>query len=198
MEEYLSTLSKTKMIPRSGWINHGVPIPDVESVADHSFSTTLLALLMADLEIKHGKRVDVERVLRMSLLHDLSETLTFDISKEYLTYLGNRGKAIKEELEDAAWKQILTEIRDPKVRTEYASLLREFKGEQTLESRIAHDADRLDILLQAAQYVKRGYSKPQLNSIWVATERELRKSRLQSAQQLRRMVRSLYQKLPSQ
>jgi putative hydrolase of HD superfamily len=194
MEDFLSTLSKTKMIPRSGWITHGVPMRDVESVADHSFSTTFLALLLADLEIEHGKRVDVERVLRMSLLHDLSETLTFDISKEYLVYLGKQGKDIKDELEDAAWKHILAEIKEPKIRMEYAKLQREFNSEQTLESRIAHDADHLDILLQAVEYAKRGCSKPQLAPLWDVTEKELRRSKLQSAQQLLRAIRSLYQK----
>jgi putative hydrolase of HD superfamily len=182
------------MIPRSGWVSHGVTLSDVESVADHSFSTTLLALLLADLEIERGRRVDVERVLRMALLHDLSETLTFDISKGYLDYLGKRGRAIKDEVEEAAWKHILKGITESKLRSEYARLQYEFDAEQTLESRIVHAADRLDVLLQVVEYVKRGYPKPLLAGLWSATEREVRKSKVESVQQLHKMIRFLSQK----
>jgi putative hydrolase of HD superfamily len=194
MQDFLSTLSRTKMIPRSGWISHGVSLLDVESIADHSFSTALLATLMADIEFDHGNRVGVERVLRMALLHDLSETLTFDISKEYLTYLGNRGKAIKDELDEAAARHVFAAIKEPKIRGKYGSLQREFEAEQSIESKIVHDADHLDILLQVVEYAKRGYSKRLLAPLWNSTEKELRKSKLQSSRQLRRMVSSLYQK----
>jgi putative hydrolase of HD superfamily len=194
MQDFLSTLSRTKMIPRSGWISHGVSLPDVESVADHSFSTALLATLMADIEFEHGRRVDVERVLRMALLHDLSETLTFDISKEYLTYLGNRGKAIKNELDEAATRHVLTAIKEPKISRKYVTFQREFDAERSIESKIVHDADYLDILLQVVEYAKRGYSKRLLAPLWNSTEKELRKSKLQSSRQLGRIVSSLYRK----
>ena len=85
---FVSSLSRIKMIPRSGWISHGISLRDVESVADHSFSTTVLAMWLADLEVSNGRRVNLERVLRLALLHDLPEALTFDISKSYLEYLG--------------------------------------------------------------------------------------------------------------
>ena len=182
------------MIPRSGWISHGVALSDVESVADHSFSTSLLALLLADLEIERGRPVNVERVVRMALLHDLSETLTFDISKGYLDYLGKRGKAIKDEVEEAACKHVLKGITDTKLRSRYARLQDEFDAEQTLESRIVHAADRLDILLQVAEYAKRGYPKPLLASLWSGTEREIRESKVESVRQLHKTIQSLFQK----
>jgi len=194
MLDFLETLSKAKMIPRSGWISHGVGLLDVESVADHSFSTALLALLLADLETQRGRRVDAERVARMALLHDLSETLTFDISKGYLDYLGKRGKAIKDEMEEAAWKHILKGITETKLRSGYARLQYEFDAEQTLESRIVHAADRLDILLQVVEFVKRGYPNHVLAELWNSTETEVRKSKVESVQQLHKMIRSLAQR----
>jgi putative hydrolase of HD superfamily len=185
------------MIPRSGWISHGVALPDVESVADHSFTTAMLALLLADLERERGQRVDAERVLRMALLHDLSETLTFDISKGYLDYLGKRGKAIKDEVEEAAWKHILNGITKTKLRSHYSRLQYEFDAEQTLESRIVHAADRLDILLQVVEYAKRGYPKPLLANLWSSTEREVRNSKVESVIQLHKTIRSLFRGVDS-
>ena len=179
------------MIPRSGWVSHGVAIQDVESVAEHSFSTTFLALLLSDLELEQGRMVEVSRVVRMALLHDLSETLTFDISKGYLEYLGKRGKQIKDEVETAAWKHVLHGVNESKLRSRYASLQEEFDAEQTLESRIVHAADRLDIMLQVAEYTKRGYQRRLLASLWKSSDRELRGSKIESVEVLRRLIRSL-------
>jgi len=194
MLDFLLTLSMAKMIPRSGWITHGVSISDVESVADHTFSTALLAMLLADLEIESGHRVNAERVVRMALFHDLSETLTFDISKGYLDYLGNRGKKIKTEVEQAAWRHVLKGVTKNKLRSNYARLQAEFDAEQTLESRIVHAADRFDILLQVVEYAKRGYSKNLLANLWSMTERDLRKSDLEPVRQLLKETRSLFPK----
>ncbi|HYW00739.1 MAG TPA: HD domain-containing protein, partial [Candidatus Acidoferrum sp.] len=72
MVSFLQALSDLKNIPRSGWLSHRISIQDVESVADHSFSTSVLAMVLANFEVKTGRRVNVERVLKMALLHDLA------------------------------------------------------------------------------------------------------------------------------
>jgi len=178
------SLAKLKSIPRSGWITHGVSLQDVESVADHSFSTCSLALLIADLEAQRGKHVNIERVLRLALLHDLSESLTFDISKAYLEYLGPRGAAIKKDLEQSAWKYIVDGLHNPKLYRSYSALQKEFDVEKTFESRIVHAADRLDILLQVIDYRRRGYTEYMLADLWSGTIKKLRSSRIQSARKI--------------
>ncbi len=190
--DFVSGLSRIKMIPRSGWISHGVSLQDVESVADHSFSTTVLAMLLADLEVANGRKVNVERVLRLALLHDLPETLTFDISKTYLEYLGRRGQSIKSELEQAAWKHLIKGIEKGAIRTRYAQLQSEFNAESTMESRIVHAADRLDILLQILEYRRRGYPKVILADLWKSTSKKLQGSKLSSANKLYKMAARLY------
>ena len=177
-----------KAIPRSGWISHGIALQEVESIADHSFSTCALALLLADLEVERGKRVNIERVLRLALLHDMSETLTFDISKEYLQYLGQRGEAIKAELEHAAWKHIADGLHEPNLRRGYTRLQKEFDAEQTFESRIVHAADGLDILLQVLAYRKRGYPESLLADLWDATGVKLRSLGVPSARKVQKML----------
>ncbi len=177
-----------KAIPRSGWISHGVALQDVESVADHSFSTCALALLLADLEVKRGRRVNVERVMRLAVLHDMPESLTFDISKEYLQYLGERGEAIKGELEHAAWKYICGGLEDPDIRGAYLGLQKEFDAEQTIESRLVHAADWLDILLQVIEYRRRGYPESLLAELWNGTDRKLRASGIPSVRKMRRIL----------
>ncbi len=186
--DFVSGLSRVKMIPRSGWINHGVNLQEVESVADHSFSTTVLAMLLADLEVANGRRVDIERVLRLALIHDLPEALTFDISKSYLNYLGRRGEAIKSDLEQAAWKHLIKGVQKGEIRQRYAQLQAEFNAEETIESWIVHAADRLDILLQIIEYHRRGYPKALLADLWKSSSQMLQGSKLSSVKTLYKMA----------
>jgi putative hydrolase of HD superfamily len=177
-----------KAIPRSGWISHGVSLQDVESVADHSFSTCALSLLLADLEAKRGAPVKVERVLRLAVLHDMSESLTFDISKAYLEYLGKRGKAIKNELEHAAWKHLASSLENPELVRQYTRLQAEFDADETIESKIVHAADGLDILLQVIDYRRKGYPETALADLWNLTSMKLNRSELPSVRKVHRMI----------
>ncbi len=163
-------------------------LQDVESVADRSFSTCSLALLLADLEVNRGSRVDVERVLRMAVLHDIAESLTFDISKEYLTYMGRRGEAIKREIEDSAWSHLVDGIGDPGLRSRYARLQAEFVAGKTTEAKIVHAADGLDILLQVIEYRRTGYHKVLLADLWNSTNTKLRSSDIPSVRKLHRQT----------
>jgi putative hydrolase of HD superfamily len=193
-DSYISNLRMLKIIPRSGWISRGVALSDVESVAEHSYSTSALAMFLADKEVARGSRVSVERVLRLALLHDLAEALTFDISKSYLEYLGQRGKRIKREIEGAAWAHIIKGIGDASIRRVYSRLLAEFNAGVTLESQIVHAADKLDILLQIISYHHEGYPRAVLADLWTNTNRALAKSKLASVTELRRNATRLYEK----
>jgi putative hydrolase of HD superfamily len=177
-----------KSIPRSGWITHGISLQDVESVADHSFSTCSLALLISDLEAQRGEHVNIERVLRLALLHDLSESLTFDISKAYLEYLGPSGAAIKRDLDHSAWRHIVDGLQNPKLHRSYSALQKEFEAEKTFESRLVHAADKLDILLQIIEYHRRGYPEYMLADLWSGTVKKLRSCRIQSAVKIQRIL----------
>lgn len=180
------------MIPRSGWISHGIGLQDVESVADHAFSTSTIAMLLADMEARNGARLDVERVLRMALLHDLAEALTFDISRSYLEYLGTAGEAIKRKVEKAAWDHIFKSIRSTTIRMRYAELQSEFNAEETVESQIVHAADKLDILFQIIAYNRKGYPRRTLADLWASTDRRLTRIRISSVKDLRRNAVRLY------
>lgn len=50
-----------------------------EDVAQHSYLTAMYAMILAGLERRRGRKVDVEKLLRMALLHDAEESRTGDI-----------------------------------------------------------------------------------------------------------------------
>ena len=70
--EFSQIVARLKKVKRSGWISH-VGVKDPESVADHSFMCTLLAMCIGDME-----GYDVKKLMRMALLHDVQESVTGD------------------------------------------------------------------------------------------------------------------------
>src|SRR4051794_23892433 len=71
--------SKLKSVPRTGWLDRGVPPLHVESVADHSLGVALLAWGCALQRRAEGVAIDPERVLMIAILHDLVEAETGDL-----------------------------------------------------------------------------------------------------------------------
>lgn len=66
---YTDLLKRTK---RAGWVKAG--INDSESVSDHSFSTSLLSMIMAP-----KLKADSEKLIKMALIHDLGESIMGDV-----------------------------------------------------------------------------------------------------------------------
>src|SRR5215475_393387 len=89
---------KLKSTKRAGWINK-VGVNDPESVADHSYSTCLVSMVLSDL-----LGLKTEKVLKMAILHDLAESIIGD----YMP--GEIGKKSKYDLEQRAMELILQSV----------------------------------------------------------------------------------------
>jgi putative hydrolase of HD superfamily len=162
----LVNLTRMKAIPRSGWLSQSVSLQDVESVADHTFSTCVLSMLLADLEVKRGIGINVEDVLRMAVLHDLAESLTFDISRAHLEWMGRNGEIMKRNIERSAWERIRKDIKKPELARKFATVQNQYVANETKEAKIVHAADSMDILLQIVDYERRGYPHALLSDLW--------------------------------
>ena len=76
IEEFFKITTNLKKIPRKGWTTKlGISSP--ESVADHTFSMSTIAMVLADLQ-----KLNTEKVLKMSLLHDIAESITGDLTPD--------------------------------------------------------------------------------------------------------------------
>ena len=71
--DLLRDAGKLKRLTRAGWIESGVCEP--ESVADHSYRTALLSMILADVE-----GLDTLVTVRMALIHDLAESRVGDLT----------------------------------------------------------------------------------------------------------------------
>ena len=147
--EFLTELMRLKALPRTGWLLRG--IRDVESVADHLYGVTFIAMLLADCARARGMEVNIEKVLRMALLHDLSEARTGDLPATIKAYFP--AESLKHADEQAV-VEILAKLGG--LGKTYLELWREYEERQTLEARLVKAADKLDLLFQAREYEKGG------------------------------------------
>ena len=69
--EFLRICERLKDAPRHCWTSGGRR----ESVAEHSWRVALMAMLVAD----EFPELDIDRVIRMCLVHDIGEAITGDI-----------------------------------------------------------------------------------------------------------------------
>jgi putative hydrolase of HD superfamily len=174
--EFFELVRSLKRIPRSGWTSRKVPLTQAESVAQHSFSTSILAMLLAEV-VKREHKVDLEKTIKMALLHDVGEALTSDISKELFRRLDAGGK-LKDELEKRATSYVLRKL-PPKPSQEYTDLLiNELKRGKSLEARIVHAADQLDVLMQIIDYESMGYARSLFDDLWDEARMEVKKAKL--------------------
>lgn len=108
-----------------------------ESVADHSWRISLMAMLLSHEE--EFRDLDMNRVIRMCLIHDLGESFTGDIP----TFLK---KSSDEEGEEDILRNWINTF-DDETRKEWLDLLDEMNAQKTLESRVYKSLDKLEALI---------------------------------------------------
>ena len=139
----LIELQRLKRLERTGWTLRGLP-NGTESVAAHSFGVSVTAMLLAD-EIKsRGLDVDIERVLKMALLHDWAETRVGDMPRTAINYFG---ADVRKRAESAAFADIVGS--STATGSQYTGLYHEYEGRHSLEARLVKAADIIDLLTQA-------------------------------------------------
>lgn len=153
-----------KHTPRTGWQFCGVKQP--ESVAEHSFRTAFIAMLLAGLE-----GADPARAAYLAVIHDTQETRIGDIphiGRRYINAASNEAITADQVkgLPDVLVKQ-LTE------------LVADYENSDSLEVLVAHDADKLECLFQALEYRDAGHKNVE---DWITNSRA--KLKTNSAQQL--------------
>ena len=108
-----------------------------ESVADHSWRMALMAMLLSG-EAEFQK-VDMDKVIRMSLIHDLGEAFTGDIP----TFEKTQEDAEKEETLLQEW---IGSFPSPQ-KEEWVNLLREMEEMNTLEAKTYKALDKLEAVI---------------------------------------------------
>ncbi len=134
LANFLFEAGMLKRTPRSGFQFLG---SGAESVAEHIFRTAYIGYVLG--KITPG--ADVDRVVLLCLFHDLPEARTGDlnyVNKKYV--VPDEEKAVADLAETLPFGE---EIR---------SLIAEYNAGETIEARLARDADQIEMILALKEH----------------------------------------------
>ncbi|WP_409474823.1 HD domain-containing protein [Streptomyces sp. HC307] len=144
---FLFEAGTLKQAKRTGWWMAGVKDP--ESVADHSWRTSLIATIIAKLE-----GADPARAAFLAVWHDSQETRTGDVN-----HLGKKYTEGEADPRDITADQVsgMPEGLAQVVQ----ELVAEYEAKESLEAVCARDADKLECMIQGIEYRDQGYVNAQ-------------------------------------
>lgn len=139
---FIKDIGKVKKVKRAGWVREGITNP--ESVADHSFRVTVMAMVF-------GKKlgVNTNRLIKMALIHDIAEGVLGDKIVERGNKIDSRTRDKKNQEETKTLKRIFANLQDSR---EIIRLQQEITEEATQEAKILKQLERLEMAVQAMEY----------------------------------------------
>ncbi len=177
---FFTEIGRLKKMPRRGWVIRNIKNP--ESIAEHTFRVAIMAWVLGD---KKAKNFDLEKLIKMALIHDLCEVHSGDITP-YDSLLPKSKKATEELMKtwprfSAEEKKRLAEekykkekegldklVKDlsPRLRHEIKSLWLDYEKGLSPEGRFFKQTDRVESFLQALEYWKK-YKRPPQKPYWI-------------------------------
>lgn len=114
---------------------------DFANLAEHHFRMFWIAMVIASRE----GNADTGKIAKMVLIHDIAESRTGDV--DYLA------RQYVERNEKLGIKDMLTATS---IEKEFYSIWEEYEARETIEAKIAKDADNLDVDFELAEQAVRG------------------------------------------
>ena len=151
--DFFKIAANLKKISRQGWIDK-LSLDNPESVADHTYSMAVIGMVISDLE-----NYNSEKIIKMILLHDLAESKIGDFTPEQLN------KEKKNELENNVFNKIIKNLPNL-IKSQYLQIWKEYQENTSLESKLVHQIDKLEMALQAKIYKNDGHSQKKLESFF--------------------------------
>jgi putative hydrolase of HD superfamily len=159
LQKFFETALRLKDVEREGWVDRGVKKP--ESSAEHSFMVTLMVLVFGK-----GKRINMEKALKIAIVHDLPEAIVGDIISKDNWEEGGRMWSHEKAGKERPAAEKLSSLAGSR---EILELWEEFEAQKTPEARFVKELDRLATILQAAEYHKKGNFKKPVRGFWDGT-----------------------------
>jgi len=107
--------------------------PNCQNLTEHTLRVVWIALVLA----KHEGITDTSKVMKMALVHDISESRSVDVN-----YVSRQYADRHEEL------AIGDTLGDTLLAEEFIPIWEEYEKRETLEAKIVKDADHLDVDLE--------------------------------------------------
>lgn len=191
MEEFLNffnNIGKLSKIPRRGWELIGIKNP--QTIGEHMFRVAIMAWILGK---ERNINLNMERILKMALIHDLCElyagdTTPYDYDNilprdkrkwpklfdkwprfskpEKIKYFLEKHKKEKESLE-----KLISGLPST-IKKEILGLWLRYEHGSTREARFVKQVNRIETLLQALEYAEESKSRP-YKSWWIGSEEKV-------------------------
>jgi len=177
--DFFSEAGKLKEMPRRGWVINDIKNP--ETVAEHIFRTALMAWILG----KEKKGLNIERIIKMALIHDLCEIYAGDTTPydsvlpktrkkrlEFMKTWPRLGEVQRKKLTSEKYKKEFQALEKlvaklpSGLKNEIKTLWIDYEKGLTPEGRFFHQTDRIENFLQAVEYWKK-YKKPPQKPWWL-------------------------------
>ncbi|RSL43503.1 hypothetical protein CEP54_015064 [Fusarium duplospermum] len=140
----IDVLKPLNTLPRTGWLNRGVPAEDCETVGEHTDSVVKIVGQLSE------KRTDIngDRAREIAKCHDYAEVIIGD-----LTPADGVSSAEKKCREDDAYEEFcrIDPVRGEEIRQAGV----EYRNKTTPEARLVKDVDKYQRLERAFKYQQR-------------------------------------------
>jgi putative hydrolase of HD superfamily len=162
--DFFLEIGKLKTMPRTGWVLRGVRNP--ETIAEHTFLLAIAVWIFG-----RRKKLNLEKMLKIALIHEICEIYAGDVTP-YDEYLAGNKKRVKEILkrwprfskkekikkflkdylkEKQAFKKLISKL-PPDLKKEILNLWDEYKRRLTPEGNFVSQIYWLVTYMQALQY----------------------------------------------
>lgn len=137
VKDFISACEALKMVTRHNWMTDGRQ----ESVAEHTWRMLLLFLTLQEyLQFD----VDVLKVVKMIVIHDIPEAIYGDLPN---LPVNAHLQGARHEREERAARELFGMLPEP-LQTEYYDLYMEFEHQGSLEAKVGKALDRIEAQLQ--------------------------------------------------
>jgi putative hydrolase of HD superfamily len=134
---FLRAAERLKTVMRSGWTSDG----QQESVAEHTWRLCLMAMLLYG----HTPGIDLARLLKMCLIHDLGEAIGGDVPAP-----AQKAGESKADQERSDLIQLIAPL-PPALGQEIIELWDAYEAAGSPEAKVAKGLDKLETILQHNQ-----------------------------------------------
>lgn len=177
--DFFYKIGKLKKMPRRGWVIRDIKNP--ETIAEHSFRAAIIAWFLG----RKKENLDIERVLKIALIHDLCELYAGDTTpydsllpknkkkREQLLKtwprlsISQKKKLAQEKYnrEKKSLEKLIAKLA-PDLKKEIRTLWLDYEKGLTKEGRFFRQTDRIENFLQAMEYWAK-YKKPPQGPWWL-------------------------------
>lgn len=137
-----SILQLTKEQPLTGYLIAGLKLGELPTLAEHHYTCAMMGYLLGEKIKKEGGQIDQLKLIKMLLVHDLSELFGGDIAGPLHRKYPDLGE-YKDKI-GARAMDLLSEYMDKETGDEFKNLFEEFEHGDSDEKYVGKTIDQMD------------------------------------------------------